>query len=237
MKHEHCHNAVSTGIPKSAGAVIMIHQYQIRGNNHQRLSGRSKTELYKNLLQPHFLFNSLNNLYAISIHRSEQIPQAIAELSQLLEQIVTYARMDLIPLSEEIRLVKDYLSLEKIWLGETFFCADLQVKGDTAEFFIPPMTIYTLVENAFKHGVRRFGNGAWITVHLTVKEDRVLLKIRNPVGKDRTPAGEHSASQTGLGIEAVRKMLEGSYRKRYLLDVRSIGDVFAVDLMICRNAA
>ncbi|MFO7934720.1 MAG: histidine kinase [Bacteroidales bacterium] len=216
---------------------MMIGQYQITGNNHQHLSGRNRVELYKNLLQPHFLFNSLNNLYAISIHRSEQTPQAIAELSKLLEQIVSCSRMDLIPLSDEIRLIEDYLSLEKIWLGETSFRVDLQVKGDAAEFCIPPMTIYTLVENAFKHGVRRCGSGAWITVHLTVKEDRVLLKIRNSVGKDTTSAGEHSSSQTGLGIEAVRKMLEGSYRKRYLLDARCIDDVFAVDLIICRNAA
>ena len=93
------------------------------------------------------------------------------------------------------------------------------------------------MENAFKHGVRRCGDGAWITVHLTVKEDRILLKIRNSVGNDVISEGEHSASQKGLGIEAVRKLLEGSYRKRYLLDARSIGDVFAIDLIICSNAA
>lgn len=216
---------------------MMINQYQITRNSHQQMSGRNRVELYKNLLQPHFLFNSLNNLYAISIHRSEQTPRAIAELSQLLEQIVCCSRMDLVPLSDEIRLVEDYLSLEKIWLGETSFCVDLQVKGDTPEFYIPPLTIYTLVENAFKHGVRRCGDGAWITVHLTVKEDRILLKIRNSVGNAMLSEGEHSDSQTGLGIEAVRKLLEGSYRKRYLLDARSIGDVFAVDLIICSNAA
>ena len=215
----------------------MIHQYQVVRNNLQQSSGRNKLELYKSLLQPHFLFNSLNNLYAISIHRSEQTPQAIAGLSQLLEKMVSYSRMDLIPLSEELRLVKDYLSLEKIWLGESAFCLDLQVKGNASDFYIPPLTVYTLVENAFKHGIRKSGANGWIILHLMVKNDKVLLKIRNSLGADEAKLKDHSGSKGGLGIEAVRKLLDGCYRKRYVLDARSIGNVFVVDLIIGRTAA
>ena len=211
-----------------------MNQYQVVRDNQTHSYGRNRLELYKSLLQPHFLFNSLNNLYAISIHRSEQTPEAIAGLSHLLERIVSFSSKDLIPLSEEIRLIEDYLALEKIWLGKDAFFLDFQVKGNTSDFGVPPLTIYTFVENAFKHGIRRSGHKGWITIHLTVKNDRVLLKIRNSAEPDTK---EDAASQTGLGIEAVKRLLDGTYRKRYVLDARYIGDVFAVDLIICRMAA
>ncbi|HER08508.1 MAG TPA: hypothetical protein ENO20_06315 [Bacteroides sp.] len=216
---------------------MIIQQYPEIRDHQQQSYGQNKLELYKSLLQPHFLFNSLNNLYAISIHRSEQTPEAIAGLSHLLERIVQCSRMDLIPLSEEIRLVEDYLTLEKIWLGNNSFSLDFQVKGNTSDFRIPPLTIYTLVENAFKHGIRGSGNKGWVTVHLVVKKDRILFKIRNSMEAVRADIHVDSESQNGLGIEAVKRLLEGSYRKRFVLDVRTIGNVFAVDLIIGRIAA
>ena len=188
-------------------------------------------------MQPHFLFNSLNNLYALSLRKSEETPEAIAGLSHLLERVVSYSRKKTILLSEEIALIEEYIALEKIWLGECSFMMDFQVKGDTKGVSIPPLTIYTLIENAFKHGIRKCHNHGWVTIHLVVKEDKILLKVRNGVqgGEDSTQVSPVAA--TGLGIEAVRKLLESSYRKHYYLDARPIGNVFAVDLIIGRVAA
>jgi LytS/YehU family sensor histidine kinase len=111
------------------------------------------------------------------------------------------------------------------------------VKGDTEGVSIPPLTIYTLIENAFKHGIRKCGSNGWLTIHLVVKKDKLLLKVRNGIRS----VGEHSmdplVSSTGLGIEAVRKLLESSYKKHYHLEARPIGNVFAVDLIIDRQAA
>ena len=197
----------------------------------------TQLELYKRLLQPHFLFNSLNNLYALSVTRSEQTPQAIADLSQLLEKVVNCSRKDLIPLSEEIELIEAYIALEKIWLGENAFKMEFQVRGDTEGVHIPPLTIYTLVENAFKHGIRRCGGEGWITIHLIVKADKMLLKVRNSLEAVHETIPSGNTSQTGLGIEAVRKLLDGSYHRKYYLNARPIGNVFAVDLILGRLAA
>ena len=215
---------------------MILDQYLV-SRNLQQTDNRNNIELFKNLLQPHFLFNSLNNLYALSLRKSEQTPEAIAGLSHLLERVVNYSRKDMIPLSEEIGLIEDYISLERIWLGETTFLMDFQVKGDTEGVSIPPLTIYTLIENAFKHGIRKCENNGWITIHLVVKENKVLLKIRNSVKACKHVGQYTPASHTGLGIEAVRKLLDDSFRKKYYLDARSIGDVFAVDLIIGRKAA
>jgi len=216
---------------------MITDQYLISRNQQSQEDDRNNLELFKNLLQPHFLFNSLNNLYALSLRNSEDTPEAIAGLSLLLERVVSYSRQETILLSEEIALIQDYIALEKIWLGECSFLMDFQVKGDTEGVSIPPLTIYTLIENAFKHGIRKCHNNGWVTIHLVVKEDKILLKVRNGVqaSKDNTQVSPVAA--TGLGIEAVRKMLESSYRKHYHLDARPIGNVFAVDLIIGRLAA
>lgn len=216
---------------------MIIDQYLVTRNFQQQAEGRNSLELFKSLLQPHFLFNSLNNLYALSLRKSDQTPEAIAGLSQLLERVVTYSRKEMICLSEEIALIEEYIALERIWLGDCKFLLDLQVKGDTEGVSIPPLTIYTLIENAFKHGIRKCENQGWITIHIVVKKDKILLKIRNSVNTCSVIEEHASTSHDGLGIEAVKKILEGSYRKSYYLDARSIGNVYAVDLIIGQVAA
>lgn len=216
---------------------MIVNQYLESKDYQQRASSRNNLELFKSLLQPHFLFNSLNNLYALSLRKSDQTPEAIAGLSHLLERVVSYSRQDMIPLSEEIGLIEDYIALEKIWLGECSFMMDFQVKGDIEGVSIPPLTIYTLIENAFKHGIRKCENNGWITIHLVVKEDKILFKVRNSVNACENPNHCATVSQTGLGIEAVRKLLDGSYKKKYHLDARPIGNIYAVDLIIGRAAA
>lgn len=216
---------------------MIIDQYLISRNIQRQTDSRNKLELFKNLLQPHFLFNSLNNLYALSVRKSDQTPEAIAGLSHLLERVVSFSRQEQILLSEEIGLIEDYISLEKIWLGECSFLLDFQVKGDTTGVSIPPLTIYTLIENAFKHGIRKCENRGWITIHLLVKDDKILLKVRNSVRSCENEGGTPQDSNTGFGIEAVRKLLDDSFKKQYYLDARPVGDMYAVDLIIGRVAA
>jgi LytS/YehU family sensor histidine kinase len=213
-----------------------LDQYLV-SRTYQSADNKANLELFKNLLQPHFLFNSLNNLYALSLRKSDETPEAIAGLSHLLERVVSFSRREMVLLSEEIGLIQDYIALEKIWLGECSFVMDFQVKGDTEGVSVPPLTIYTLIENAFKHGIRKCPNNGWITIHLVVKEDKILLKVRNGVQSCEDAHDLTPVAHTGLGIEAVRKMLDSSYRKQYHLDARSIGNVYAVDLIIGRVAA
>src|SRR5210317_1303164 len=160
---------------------MIADQYLISRHHRSQEENSNNLELFKNLLQPHFLFNSLNNLYALSLRQSEETPEAIARLSVLLERVVSYSRKDTIRLSEEIELIQEYIALERIWLGASSFLMDFQVKGDTSGVSIPPLTIYTLIENAFKHGIRKCANNGWVTIHLVVKEDKILLKVRNGV--------------------------------------------------------
>jgi LytS/YehU family sensor histidine kinase len=151
--------------------------------------------------------------------------------------VVSYSRKTTILLSEEIALIQEYIALEKLWLGECSFIMDFQVKGDTTGVSIPPLTIYTLIENAFKHGIRKCQDNGWVTIHLVVKKDKILLKVRNGVRVSEEKVQESPVATTGLGIEAVKKLLDSSYKNDYYLDARPIGNVFAVDLIIGSCAA
>jgi len=212
-------------------------QFLISRNTQAQRQDGQRLVLFKSLLQPHFLFNSLNNLYALSLRESDQTPDAIAGLSRMLERVVGFSRREMISLAEEVDLIRDYISLEKIWLGELAFMLDFQVKGDVNSVSIPPLAIYTLIENAFKHGIRKCQKPGWITIQVVVKQDKVLLKIRNSIESSYEETAENSILGTGLGIEAVNSLLEDCFHKSYFLDARSLGDVYAVDLIIGRGAA
>lgn len=215
----------------------MFEEHMVVRNMKQEDNQSGQLALYKHLLQPHFLFNSLNNLYALSLKKADETPEAIAGLSHLLERVVSFSRQESVPLSEELALIKDYILLETIWLGEGAFQMDLQVKGDIEGINIPPLTIYTLVENAFKHGIRKHRDRAWLTIYLILKKDKLLLKVRNGHSPEEGEQPLAAGLGAGLGIEAVRKILDSTFRKQYHLEARSIGDVFAVDLIIRKSAA
>ncbi|MCK4879472.1 MAG: histidine kinase, partial [Bacteroidales bacterium] len=91
------------------GRKMIADQYLISRSHRQQKEDRNNLELFKNLLQPHFLFNSLNNLYALSLRKSEETPEAIAQLSNLLERVVSYSCKETILLSEEIALIEEYI--------------------------------------------------------------------------------------------------------------------------------
>ena len=148
---------------------MLATEYRIYKENTLKVKSNGNLELFKHLLQPHFLFNSLNNLYALSVTKSDKTSDAIVNLSQLLEKVVHYSRLQVIPLRDEVQLIRDYIALEKTWLGECFFLIDFRVKGDLDSVKIPPLTIYTLIENAFKHGVRKcVDQSGWITINILV---------------------------------------------------------------------
>lgn len=204
-------------------------QQNIEWNERQASRSARDFELFRMLLQPHFLFNSLNNLYALSVKESGQTSEAIAGLSGLLEKVVVSARQDYITLADEVDMIKCYVELEKIWLGETSFCLDLRISGDLDQLQIPPLVLYTLVENCFKHGIRKCAAGGWATIEIRAKDDRIHFLAKNsvPSGDEHTVNGHH-----GLGNEAVSKILDKRCPGRHRLRTQHRENAYEVELMI-----
>jgi LytS/YehU family sensor histidine kinase len=184
------------------------------------------------LLQPHFLFNSLNNLYALSLKQSDLTSDAIAGLSELLEKVVAYSQKEYISLKEEIDLIKQYIKLERIWLGETSFLLDLCVSGDIEEIKLPPLVLYTFVENCFKHGVRKCDNSGWISIKIDVRKHQLHFATRNLLPELNESGKQEGSVRDGFGVVAAKELLESKCCGRFHLTTSHSENIYGVDLNI-----
>lgn len=163
-------------------------------------------QLLKSQLHPHFLFNTLNSLYAFSLEKSDQAPQIVLKLSSLLRYILYECNAPRIPLEMEIDIIKNYLHLESMRFGERLDCS-LQFTGDLTGKTIAPLLLLPFVENAVKHGIGERAGISWISLHLHVSDDTLHFKLINSRDILEAPTG-HTG---GLGLGNVQKRLELLY--------------------------
>jgi LytS/YehU family sensor histidine kinase len=212
--------------------IMQANQKILTVSNEQPPAAFNDLELFKMLLQPHFLFNSLNNLYALSVIRSDQTSEAIAGLSDLLSRVVGCSRRDLVTVDEEVELIRQYIELEKIWLGKNSFLLHFSVSGDTENFKVPPMVLYTFVENCFKHGIRKCHGDGWLALNIEVRDSKLFFSAKNKVPEMTGMGFNTIEGRTGLGIEAARSLLEQKCTGRYYLKTGVKGSVYSVNLQI-----
>jgi hypothetical protein len=191
----------------------------------------AQLELLKNQVQPHFIFNTLNNIYSLSLKNNPRTSDLIYRLSSLLSYMLYDSRQELIPVSKEMEYIHNYIELEKIRYGERL---DVSVNCFDAvdKFTIPPLLILPLVENSFKHGVSNDVGNSWIRVDLTVKDDWLTVKIENSRVADSLT--EH-ALYKGIGMENVKKRLEIIYPDRHEFKCMSEGQSFLTILKIKKS--
>jgi len=137
----------------------------------------------------------------------------------------------MVSLYEEIGLIEEFVALERRWIREYSFHFDSQITGETRKTIIPPLIVFTMIENAFKHGIRKCRNNGWITMYIEVKNSLVVIKILNSL-QECSQNEEEEKSPSGFGIKAVRHLLSSNFRNPYYLNARPIGNIFAVDLII-----
>ncbi len=214
---------------------MLLSQRQHASQGDQQKKTLADLELFKMLLQPHFLFNSLNNLYALSVKNSDHTTDAIAGLSDLLGKVVAYSRKEYISLADEIELILGYINLERIWLGENSFYLDFKVEGDPDHFLVPPLLIYTFVENCFKHGIRKCAGEGWSVIKVKVKEDRLEFSAKNTIPHDDIVKSGVEETHGGFGVIAARELLERKCFGKYKLAQHVDNNIYAVDLMIIQE--
>ena len=176
---------------------------------------RSEAELknLKNQINPHFLLNTLNNIYALTAFDTEKAQQAIHELSRLLRYMLYENQSDRVPLSHEVDFIKSYVSLMKIRLND-----NVEVILDTddiadADVQVSPLLFISLVENAFKHGVSPTEDSF---IHISLKADRSTLVFE--CVNSNYPKSHTDKAPGGIGLVQVRKRLELAYAQHYTWD-------------------
>ena len=204
---------------------MLSHWQQSKNDYNQLMRDKVEAELkfLKVQLNPHFLFNTLNNLYYLSIEKSDQTPKAILALGELLDYVLHEGKAQLVPLPKEVIQLKNYIELEKMRYGERLK-VEVTTQGDLGSAQLPPMLLITLVENSFKHGAMPTNDNSWIRVSISQLE-MLTIDIRNSWKK--TKVGE------GIGLVNIQNQLAILFPGRHSLKVDSSKvDEFGVTLSI-----
>jgi len=206
-------------------------QDQIRAAEVNAAHSQSELQLLQSQLSPHFLFNTLNNLYGISMTEHEKIPPLLLKLSDLLRYSVYDIKELFVPLKDEISYLKNYIEFEKIRIGDRLeLSAELEeVSGKNIK--IAPMLLIVFVENAFKHSKNTSQQKIFIELDLKIWNKTILFSIRNSYKNENieTATAEKSG---GLGLSNVRKRLELLYANEYDLKIEETPEIFNVMLRV-----
>ncbi|MGZ5192059.1 MAG: sensor histidine kinase [Flavisolibacter sp.] len=185
----------------------------------------SELQLLKAQVHPHFLFNTLNNIYSFSLDNSPKTPGMILKLSSLLSYMLYDCKAEEVLLEKEIEVMKNYIDLEKERYGDKIDIS-LNIEGDIKDKFIAPLLLLPFLENAFKHGTSEQLEKPWLSMDISVNQFTLRCKIANSKN-EYVPC-----SKTGIGIQNVKKRLGFLYPGKHELKIADEGAFFVVSLLI-----
>lgn len=189
---------------------------------------QSELNFLKSQIHPHFLFNTLNNLYALTLKQSAKSPEVVLGLSDILRYMLYECDSDYVPLRRDIAIIRNYLTLEKLRYGERLDL-NFNQSGPIEDQIIAPLLMIPLIENAFKHGASEMMEEAWVNIDLDVDMNRLKLKVSNGrPDQTNTP----SISCGNIGILNLRKRLELLYPQRHTLTIYEEEDMYLVIMEI-----
>ena len=191
----------------------------------QKENAESQLQLLKAQVHPHFLFNTLNNIYSFSLENSPKTPGLILKLSSLLSYMLYDCKAEEVLLEKEIEVMKNYIDLEKERYGNKIDIS-LNIEGDIKDKFISPLLLLPFLENAFKHGTSEQVEKSWLSIDISVEKFTLRCKIVNSKN-EVVPV-----SQNGIGIQNVKQRLQFLYPHKHELKLTDEGTFFVVSLLI-----
>lgn len=192
-----------------------------------RENNQAELQLLKAQIHPHFLFNTLNNIYSFTLTGSLQAAGLVDKLSGMIDYITTEGEKPLVTVEKEIQLINDYIGLEKVRYGDRL---DMQVEinGEYKNKMIAPLLMIPFVENCFKHGASMMRGKQWIQLIININDKDLDFNLSN--SKPSQP--NTTKNKTGIGLINVKKRLGLLYPGRHQLDIHSTDNTFSVYLKI-----
>jgi len=220
---------LSMNVMAGFGSMIVLFKYWMKKQRDFLLAEKEKTnaelQLLKAQVHPHFLFNTLNNIYSFSLTNSSKTPQMIVKLSSLLSYVLYDCKANEVSLEKEIEIMKNYVDLEKERYGNKLEVS-VNVEGDIKGKQITPLLLLPFLENAFKHGTSEQLEKPWLSMDISVKQNMLRCKIVNSKNEMTLPG------ENGIGINNVRKRLTYLYPGQHDLKLSDEGDFFVVSLLV-----
>ncbi|WP_207531754.1 sensor histidine kinase [Desertivirga arenae] len=178
-------------------------------------------------INPHFLFNTLNNIYSLAVMRSDKTAETVVKLSNIMRYLTEDVSKDFISLEQELKSVSNYIDLQRLRLGpkiETSFAVIGQPHGKS----IPPLILMTFVENAFKYGISK-SDPYPITIRVTINEESILFYSENKISDNLKNIEQ---SSTRVGVSNTRKRLTHLYLNRHSLEINTEDNLYKVNLVL-----
>lgn len=191
----------------------------------------AELKLLKAQLNPHFLFNTLNNLYGLSVVKSDKLPSLMLKLSDLLRYSLYETKEIVVSLEKEISYLENYISLEKIRLEEQAEI-NFSIKGDITGKQIAPMLLIVFVENAFKHLSTVNKKISKVTITISSTEDTLSFLCENSYEEIGVKENNLEKGKSGIGLINAKKRLNLIYPNLYNLEIQKKGGNFLVDLKL-----
>jgi two-component system, LytTR family, sensor histidine kinase AlgZ len=190
------------------------------------LARDAELKALKAQVNPHFLFNSLNSISALTSSDPAKAREMCILLAEFLRMTLGLGEKSNIPLSEELSLLHRFLAIEKVRFGERLQMAE-EIADDCQSLLIPPLLLQPLVENAVTHGIANLPDGGQVRLAARCEDDRLLIVVENSFDPEATPT-----HRNGMGLENVRQRLEARYPKLASIRVNTTADQFQVNLSL-----
>jgi sensor histidine kinase YesM len=190
----------------------------------EKEKAEAQLDLLKQQLNPHFFFNTLNNLYALSLRKSKDTPEVILQLSELMRYVIYKAKEPYVQIGEEVRYLQDYIRLQSIRLKEKFDLSfELEIREE--EFKIVPLLLIIFIENAFKHGIERASGKTFLHISLKTKDNKLYFSCHNSFESQ-------TKDYIGIGLTNLQKRLQLLYPGQHHLEIKGEGGVFKAKLTL-----
>jgi len=193
----------------------------------QAESEKASAELsfLKAQINPHFLFNTLNNIYTLTLMKDDHAPDSILKLSNIMRYVTDDAMNDFVPLQQEVDCINDYIELQRLRLGEKTK-VDVEISGDIDDKEVPPLILMTFVENVFKYGISKHHRST-ITIKLNSDNTDITFFCRNNIFPEKDVK-----RRVGIGLKNTKQRLEHLYPNKHILDINMDNQLYTVKLIL-----
>lgn len=189
----------------------------------------TELQLLKSQIHPHFLFNTLNNLYALALEKSSLVPDVVLRISELLDYMLYRTTDKQVPVQDELHHIQNFIDLEKLRYSDDQLEVTIAIEGDMTMHCIEPLLLIPFVENSFKHGIGSSTASGWIRIALSINDDNELhFSLSNSKGHAATTRDQSS----GIGLSNVQRRLELLYPGTHRLDLHPTPSSYSVNLTL-----
>ena len=210
--------------------IKLIKRWWLKQKEAEQLSkekAKAELQLLKAQVHPHFLFNTLNNIYFFTLTNSSMAPEMIKKLSAMLHYILNECKQPMVSLEKEINMVRDYMALEKIRYGEQMQM-EIEIKDNYDGKLISPLLLIPFIENSFKHGTSKMLTNPYVKLRITIENNMLSFFITN----SRPPISELMQRNGNIGLKNVRKRLQLLYPGTHELNIVELPESFTVFMKI-----